>query len=136
MLAALFNATALTGAGGHANLGTSALSFASFAAARAAMMKQTDQPLGVGARLGMRNAPKSLLVPVDLETTALQIRNSEQIPGSVNNDINPYYQKFEVVVVPEWTDTNDWALLADPAQVPCLWQLFLRGNRVPSLFTA
>jgi len=133
---ALFNATAATSAGGHANLLTAALSFTAFGAARVAMMKQTDQPLGVGARLGVRNEPRFLLVPVDLETTALQIRNSEMLPGSANNDVNPYYQKFDVVVVPEWTDTNNWALLADPAQVPALYQIFLRGNRVPTLFTA
>jgi hypothetical protein len=131
---ALFNATAVTSAGGHANLLTAALSLTAFSAARTAMMKQTDQVLGAGQKLLIQ--PKFLLVPADLETTALQIRNSEQIPGSANNDINPFYQKFEVIVVPNWTDANDWALVADPGEFPAIWQIFLTGKRVPELFTA
>jgi len=98
------------------------------------MMKQTDQVLGAGQKLLIE--PKFLLVPADLETTALQIRNSEQIPGSANNDINPFYQKFEPVIVPNWTDTADWALVADPNEFPAIWLIFLTGKRVPELFTA
>jgi hypothetical protein len=48
---ALFNATALSSAGGHANLLTTALSYAQFGTCRTAMMKQTDQTLGTGRRL-------------------------------------------------------------------------------------
>lgn len=133
---ALFNATAATTAGGHANLLTTALSFTSFDAAYTAMTKQTDQTLGTGAQLGMEAAPKFLLVPTDLRATALQIRNSEQLPGSANNDINPHFQNFEVIVVPRWTDTNNWALVADPMITASIWLIFLTGNRVPSIFTA
>jgi len=135
---ALFNATAVTTAGGHANLLTAALSFTSYGAARTAMMKQTDQYSGGGTLKGQRSLiqPKFMFVPVDLETAALQIRNSECIPGSANNDVNPHHQKFEVVVVPNWTDTNNWALLADPVEFPAIWLIFLRGKKVPELFTA
>jgi hypothetical protein len=131
---ALFNATAATSGGGHANLLTTALSLTSYGAARTAMRKQTDQPLGAGQKLQI--TPAYLLVPEDLETTALQIRNSEYIPGNANNDINPHYQKFEVVVVPTWTDATDWALAANPAEYPAIWHIFPRGARTPSLFTA
>jgi len=131
---ALFNATAVGSTGGHANLLTTALSWSSFGAARTAMRKQTDQPSGNGRKLQIN--PRYLLVPEDLETTALQIRNSEQLPGSANNDINPYYQKFDVIVVPDWTDTNNWALVGDPRQFPAIWNIFPRGGRVPQLFTA
>jgi 2'-5' RNA ligase len=131
---ALFNATAVGTPGGHANLLTTALSFAAFKAARTAMLKQTDQPLGAGRRLMIE--PRYILVPADLETTALQIRNSEKEPGVTDNSINPFFQKFDVVKVPEWTDTNDWSLVADPAIFPAIWQLFLRGNRVPMLVSA
>lgn len=131
---ALFNATAATSAGGHANLLTTALSVTAYDAAYTAMQKQTDQALGVGQRLLIE--PKYLLVPADLRATALQIRNSELIPGNQNNDINPYYQAFEVVVVPTWTDTNNWALAADPNEFPAIWLIFLRGKTVPELFTA
>lgn len=136
---ALFNATAVTTAGGHANLLTTALSFPAYGAARTAMMKQTDQYSGgetnvQGQRLLIQ--PKFLLVPVDLETTANQIRNSEMMPGSQDNDINPYYQKFEVVPVPNWTDADNWALVGDKGEFPAIWLIFLRGRRVPELFTS
>ena len=131
---ALFNNSVTTGAGGHANLLTTALNFTNYGIARTAMMKQTDMVLGVGNRVLIQ--PKFLLVPVDLESMALRIRNTEFIPDSANNDINPYYQQFEVVVVPEWSDTDNWALMADPNEHPAIWQIFLRGRRVPELFTA
>jgi hypothetical protein len=131
---ALFNSTAVTSAGGHANLGSAALSYAAWDAVVTAMAKQTDQPLGAGRRLLIR--PRYLLVPVDLRATATQIRNSEMLPGSQNNDINPYYQGFEIVQVPNWTDTNNWAALADPQQFPVIYNIFPRGYRVPQVFEA
>jgi len=132
---ALFNATAVSTPGGHANLLTTALStVATYAAARTAMRKQTNQPLGAGRKIQIE--PKYLLVPEDLETTGLTIRNSQYIPGSANNDVNPFYQKFDVVTVPDWTDITDWALVGDPARWPAIWLIFPRGNRTPQLFTA
>jgi hypothetical protein len=131
---ALFNATATSSTGGHANLLTAALSYDNFSAARTAMMKQTDQPSGAGSKLLIK--PRYLLVPVDLESAGLQIRNSEFIPSSQNNDINPYNQQFDVVIVPEWTDANDWALVGDPTMYPAIHLIFPTGMRVPQLFTA
>jgi len=132
--AALFNATATSSSGGHANLLTTALSYSAWDAVVTAMGKQTDQPLGAGRRLLIR--PRYLLVPVDLRSTALQIRNSEHIPGSQNNDINPHYEQLDVVQVPTWTDTNNWAAVADPAQFPAIYLIFPRGQRTPQIFTA
>jgi len=132
----LFNATAVGTAGGHANLGTTALSHAAVVAARAAMMKQTDQPLGAGARLGMENQPTHLLVPIDLEVTGNEIRNSEFVPGSANLTQNQLYQKFEVVPVPNFTDVTDWAMLGKPGGRSPINLIWLRGRRTPELFTA
>ncbi|MFH1602429.1 MAG: hypothetical protein ABIH03_00795 [Pseudomonadota bacterium] len=135
---ALFNASAVSGAGGHANLvtaATGALGFSSWGAAEIAMMKQTDQPLGAGRRL-TTNIPKFALVPVDLKTTAQQIFNSENLPGSANNDINPFYQQAQVITVPDWTDTNNWAAVANKVEFPAIYLIFLRGNRVPQIFEA
>jgi len=130
----LFNATALTSAAGHCNLLTAALSYEAYIAARTAMMKQTDMDLGTGAKLLI--TPKYLVVPVDLEIAAKQIVASESKPGGANNDPNPIQNECQVVVVPDWTDTNNWGFVADPAQYPCIWQLYYRGQRVPELFTA
>lgn len=131
---ALFNATATSTTGGHANLLTAALSFTSWGASRTAMRAQTDQVEGAGKKLLLN--PKFLLIPDDLETTAIQIRNSEKDPDNAENAINPHFGKFEIVVVPEWTDANDWATVADPNIAAALWMIFLTGNTVPSIFTA
>lgn len=131
---ALFNNTAVGTPGGHANLLTAALSFTSYDAAETAMMKQTDKKLGAGNRLMIQ--PKFLLVPVDLKTTARQIRNSEFLPNSANNDVNPFFEEFEIVKVPVWTDANDWALVADPVTWPAIYDVKVRGFEVPQVFTA
>ena len=131
---ALFNATALTSTGGHANLLTTAFSHDAFTAVRTAMMKQTDQALGAGQRL--LATPKYVLGPVDIETAVLQVRNSEFRPGTADNEVNIHRGTFEWIPVPTFTDTNDWAAVADPAQFPAIWLIFLRGRAVPELFTA
>lgn len=131
---ALFNNTATTSATGHANLLTAALAFASYGLARTAMRKQTFQKLGAGRKL--LATPKFLLVPVDLETTARQIRDSEFEPGGPDNDTNPYQGTFEIVIPPDWTDTTDWALVADPVQFPSIFDIKVRGYEVPQVFTA
>jgi len=41
-----------------------------------------------------------------------------------------------VIPVPDWTDTNNWAAVADPNVVPGIFLVFLRGNRVPTIFEA
>lgn len=133
---ALFNATAIGTAGGHVNLLTTAFgtTTAAYDAARLAMRIQTDQTLGAGERLGI--IPKTILTPYDLETAASVVINSEVVPGSANNDINPFFRESNVVGVPHWTDTNNWALAADPMEWPAIWLIFLRGQTAPSLFTA
>lgn len=130
----LFNSTAATTEAGHANLLTSPFSYSAYVAARVAMAKQTNADVGLGVRLLIR--PKTLLVPEDLEQIALQTIGSPNIPGKADNDINPYQNEVDVVVVPEWTDANNWALVADPARYPAIWNLYYRGRRVPELFTA
>jgi hypothetical protein len=139
---ALFNATALSSAGGHANLLTTGLSHAEFSVVRTAMAKQTDQVLGAGRRLLLR--PRYLLVPADLEVTALNIRNSELVPGESGGattggqlqTVNNFRGTFDVIVVPTWTDTDNWAAVADPAVAPAIHLIYPRGQRTPQVFSA
>jgi len=131
---ALFNATATTTATGHANLLTTGLGFSSWGAVRTAMRKQTVMKLGAGRRAQMM--PRYMLVSDDLETTGLQIRNSEYEPGTGDNDINPYYQQFDVIPVPDWTDADNWAAVADPALFPAIYMIYVRGHRVPQIYEA
>lgn len=133
---ALFNATATSTGGGHANLLTTAFgtTTAAYAAARLAMQKQTDQALGAGRRLGI--TPKYILVPFDLETTAQAVINSEVVPGASNSQPNVFLRESQVIAVPQWTDANDWALVGDPNMFPAIYLIFLRGRRLPELFAS
>jgi hypothetical protein len=122
---ALFHAT-------RGNLGTTALSADAFDAAQLAIMSQTEpgslRKLGVPGRF--------LLVPVQLRSAGMVIRNSQYEPGGGNNDINPWYQGFEVVPVPAWSDANDWAVATDPAQAEHIVLGWLQGRREPEIFAA
>ena len=138
---ALFNNAATSGAGGHANLTTTALSHAEYIVVRTSMRKQTDRPLGAGRRLLLQ--PKYILVPVDLEATALQIRNSElqsgadmDTAGAGGQSINPLKGQFEVIVVPQFTEADHWAVVADPKIAPAIHLIYPRGQRSPQIFSA
>jgi hypothetical protein len=134
---------ALFEAAHHANLGTTALSFTEYAAARAAMRAQTE--LNSGSVLGALTAPRYLLVPPELEITALQILATEQQPAQANYLENPFAEgdghdarmnvaRSRVIVIDLWTDANDWALVADPRLYPSIG-LGFRYGRTPEIFS-
>lgn len=115
---ALFHAT-------HGNRGTVALSAASVAAGRLAMVKQTEldsaKPIGI--------EPKTLLVPWDLQEVAHNLFRM-----GVNND-RDFVQDFmyDVTPVPGWTDANDWVLVADPMELETIEVGFLDGMMEPEI---
>ena len=92
------------------------------------MAKQTNS---AGKRLGLMG--RYLLVPPDLMWTAKTICESPGLPGSPNNDVNPIHGLVTPVVVPTWTDTNNWYLLADPGQIECIEVGYLHGRKEPEL---
>lgn len=110
----------------HNNLGATALSDSSLAAGRLAMKRQTE--LNSGDRIGV--GPRSLLVPDDLEETAVDLfrRNTE-------NDKN-FIQSLSLDVLPVWywTDANNWYLAADPMDIPGIEVGFFQGYEEPELF--
>lgn len=55
--------------------------------------------------------PTCLLVPVDLEKTALILTKSQMRPGTANNDVNVYANMFDVKVWEYLTSTTAWFLL-------------------------
>lgn len=125
------------------NLGSAALSWSAYVAARTAMRKQTE--LNSGERLGALTAPRYLLVPPDLEISALQIIGSEGEPGGSENDVNPLSAgdthdarltaaRSRIIVVDLWPDTNDWVAVADPRLYPSVGIGF-RYGRVPEVFS-
>jgi len=127
----------------NSNLGSSALSWSSWVATRTAMRQQTET--NSGERLGALTAPRYLLVPSDLEMAAIQYLASAGEPGTADNDINPEAQgegreerlrraRDRVVVVDLWTDTNNWAAVADPRMWPTIGLAF-RYGRTPEIFS-
>ena len=140
---ALFNATAVSSSGGHANLLTTALSISAWRAVKLAMMKQAE--VNSSTRLGALTRPRLLWVPVDLEDTAIQILATEHDPGSANYNVNPEAVGNEretrlanaqarVIVCPLWTDTNNWAAQADPRLYPSIG-LGFRYGRTPEIYS-
>lgn len=113
-------------AAGHNNLGAAALDATSLAARRLAMLKQTEA--GSGDRLGI--GPQSILVPPDMREAAwnLQQRGTNLDKTFIQSMI------LQIIEVWYWTDTNDWALSANPADIPTIEVGFLDGQEEPSLF--
>lgn len=133
----------------HGNLGSTALSVSSYVAARTAMRKQSE--LNSGERLGALTAPKYLLVPPDLEITALQVLGSDldytyALSNGTAAPANPLaeegstrtarmqFARDRVIVVDLWTDTNNWAAVADPLLYPSIG-LGFRYGRTPEIFS-
>jgi hypothetical protein len=133
---ALFNAS-------HSNLGTTALSHAEWQVVRQAMRDQTE--INSSEALGALTAPKYLLVPNELELTALQIMATEHTPGSGNYNNNPFAEgdtrmarlasaRERVIVMDLWTDANNWAAVADPQMYPSI-AIGYRYGRTPEIFS-
>jgi hypothetical protein len=133
---------------GHGNLGSAALSLSTWNTARTAMRKMTE--VNSGERLGVVCAPKFLLVPPELEVTALQILGSGAdytyaVSNAVAAPTNPNasgdyhdallgFARSRVIVVDLWTDANDWAAVADPNLYPTIG-LGFRYGRTPEIFS-
>ena len=103
----------------HANLGTTALSSASWEAAGKAIY---NQPMAVGTS---GTAPKLaldaryLLVPRDLRLAGMNILYpSFAHESNIFSENMQRGQMGDVITCPEFTDANDWAALADPRLAP------------------
>jgi len=121
----------------HSNLVTTALSLANLTAIRGLLYNQTE--LTSAEKLGLE--PYLLAVPINLEDLAIQINQTDRVPGSANNDANRWYHKFgqnneRIVVVPFFADANDYAVFANPADVDIIEVAFLNGQEEPELWVA
>ncbi len=113
----------------HNNLGTSALSTAAMQAGVTAMREQTNY---AGKRLGLR--PRFLVVPPELEWSAMVVTKSAGVPGSNNNDINPMLGYVTPIVSPQLTSTTQWFLVGDPREIDTIEIGFVGGQINPMLF--
>ena len=143
---ALFNATAVTTRGGHANLLTTALGtdLTAWRAVEAAMFKKPMHVKNAAGYYGTGKPqavkPKFLLVPQDLKGAADDLFLKSWNAAGVNIP----YGAVSPIAVPEWTDANDWAAVADPNILPGIMigeifglqpQVFLAGSESdPAMF--
>lgn len=148
--AALFNPNAASGAGGHANLRTGALSALEWDAACTAvynqpmLVKNAVGTYGSGPRMAIN--PRFLLVPRALQLAAMKI-----LYPTLENAANIYSenqqrgQPGDVITVPEWTDATNWAAACDPRVAPAIFvgerfgilpEVFIAGDEhSPAVFT-
>jgi len=91
--------------------------------------------------------PKTLLVPVELETEAELLMGSAQIMVASGEDAttkmatdNPHRNKYQVVSAPHLSDSYytgysalAWYLFADPAVVAAFELVFLNGRQTPTI---
>ncbi|MFC2065260.1 hypothetical protein ACFLXB_09225, partial [Chloroflexota bacterium] len=136
---ALFNATAVTTAGGHANLLTTALAAAEWDVVAAAMynqpmlIKNATGLYGTGSKMAIE--PRFCLVPRALRKTAFDaflnawdVTDNKHAENLLKGNVVP-------LVVPEWTDANDWAAVIDPNIMPGII-LAERFGLMPEIFIA
>ena len=127
---ALFNATAITTAGGHANLATgagSALQFSSLTSMRGAMRVQKGLQ---GEELSL--VPSYLIVPAALEQTAYQLTSSQYVPAQQSN-VNEFRAggrtALEPIVEPilDADSATRWYGVARNSQVDTVEYCYLDG---------
>lgn len=150
---ALFNATAVTTAGGHANLLTTALG-TDYTAWDAVSKAVYDQPMlianeagyyGTGSKMAIN--PKYCLVPRALGAAAWSLFGPRwsNVVDTIPSAGGPMYMgQVEPIIVPEWTDATDWAAAVDPKILPGIMigerfglrpEIFIAGNETdPAMF--
>lgn len=135
---ALFNATAVTTAGGHANLLTTALAATQWEIVATAMY---DQPMlvdgGTNLGTGKKQAlnPRYCLVPRALESTARDLFLNEWKVDDSKHAQNLLKGSVVPLTVPEWTDANNYAAVADPLLAPSIF-VGERFGLMPEIFIA
>jgi len=120
---------------GTANNGTALSS----AAMQTGVIKMRKQQNAASKPIGLK--PRFLLVPPDLEFTAMTILKSAGLPGGSNNDVNPMMGYCEPIVAPQANSftslgatTTFCALVADPRVIDTIEIGFIGGQVNPVLF--
>ncbi|MEA3326690.1 MAG: hypothetical protein U9R53_05200 [Chloroflexota bacterium] len=136
---ALFNNTAVTTAGGHANLLTTALSINAWEAACTAvynqpmLIKNAAGFYGTGPKMAVN--PKFCLVPRGLQNTAWQMLKGDFVREQDYVYDNILKGSAVPITVPEWTDATDWAAVCDPVIAPAIF-VGERFGIMPEIYVA
>ena len=129
--------TAWFDAAGHANYNAtgSALSYSSLITAEKSLYEQTDDNGTAGQdEIGMEF--KYMLIPIELRGVAEELRDSANRPDNADNGNNRFKGRFTPIVVPNWTDANNWVIMVAPSDIEIISQFWYRGQREPELFQA
>ena len=119
----------------HKNLGTTALSAASFEAASQAIYNQS-MVAGGSTKPALAVDARYLLVPRALRLTAKRILYpSFEREANIFADNMQRGEDGDVITVPDWSDPNDWAAVADPRLVPGI-VIAERFGLMPEIFVA
>ncbi len=149
----LFNNTAVTSAGGHANLLTTVIG-TDYVAWNAIALAMYNQPMliknavgyyGTGKKLAIE--PRYCLVPRALKAAAEALfvpRWASQVQTVATLGGPTWGGLVEVITVPEWTDATDYAAVCDPAIAPSIIvgerfglapEIYIAGNETdPAVF--
>ncbi len=120
----------------HANLGTVALSGESWEAAGKAIYNQSLLVATGGTAPRLALDAKYLLVPRDLRLTGMRILYpSFERESNIFSENMQRGQQGDVITVPEFSDANDWAAVADPRLAPGII-LGERFGLMPEIFVA
>jgi len=135
---AIYDSLALAESGSHNNISTTALSQAEIVAARVKMAEQTAY--GNAAEV-LDLTPKTLIVPAELEELGWRLTNIQMHANSNRDATEPSYTRSRVgldtlIVLPYWTDNNNWWLVANPREIPTIEVGFYQGRQEPELFVA
>lgn len=145
----LFNNSAVNTEGGHGNLDTLALNHANWDLVSS---KVYNQPMlvknaagfyGVGPRMAVN--PKFILVGRSQQKAAMEICTASLVRESDYVYDNVLKGSAVPLVVPEWTDANDWAAVCDPRVAPAIFvgerfglapEIFIAGDELsPAVFS-
>jgi hypothetical protein len=136
---ALFNPTAATAAGGHANLRPGNLSADEWDAVCTAvynqpmLVKNAATHYGTGPKMAVN--PKFMLIPRAKQKVAFQI-----LQGEFVRELDYVYDNVlkgtgVPLVVPEWTDPDCWAAACDPVIAPAIY-VGERFGVLPEIYVA
>lgn len=121
----------------HGNLGSTALSDVTLAAAILAMRDQTE--LSSSETMGGFIQPKFVVIPNELEKLAWELARSNvsQTTGTSRAEtVSNWFLSFGLTLVHPisyWTDTNNWYVVADPSIMPTIEVAFLNGRQEPEI---
>lgn len=116
----------------HGNLTAQDITVAGLGVAKALMARQKN----IGGKEALNVQPAYLIVPPELEVTAVQLISSVVDPTKNNATPNPFANRLTVVADPELTNEKEWYLTAAPMVLPGIEVTYLNGKDTPTMESA